>query len=468
MTENSVVISISINGAKREIIIERELELEELERCIGKVLQKIGNYLLQAGIEELDLRIRQTIPGNWENVGTESRRVLSSLGRVSYQRRIYLDEQGRRRKPVDEILGVQPYGRDSQYMREMGAYLACTGTYRRAASQLSWLVQSQVSHSTIQRMVWQVGNRIADGEKAEREQVFGFGKQIESGRVKAPVLYGESDGVWLHLQREGRKSVEVRVATLYSGKKMVGKDRFGLENKCVHTSIGENTQAWQESLLKKAHQYYDLETTQILITGGDGNAWVRHSFERFEVKQEFVLDRFHLYRAASRAIPDRHYARELVGELRQSGFSAVNSRLKQMIDLATGKRKEKLIEFYKYIYHHQDGLLNLEQRGLHGNYACLGTIEGNVDKLVVQRMKGRGCCWKLSGARAMLAICQYKNEIGQHVFEYKPIDSPHKTLPENGKHPVVGTLPHASIPALSGPHQNRPWAIELKRYIYHQ
>jgi hypothetical protein len=54
MTENSVAISISINGAKREIIFERKLELEELERSIGMVLQKIGCCLFQVGIEELD------------------------------------------------------------------------------------------------------------------------------------------------------------------------------------------------------------------------------------------------------------------------------------------------------------------------------------------------------------------------------------------------------------------------------
>lgn len=82
---------------------------------------------------------------------------------------------------------------------------------------------------------------------------------------------------------------------------MVGKKCFGLENKCIHTSIGENTQAWQESLLQKAYQYYDLATTRILITGGDGNQWVRNSFARFGIKQEFVLDRFHLSRGGRAA-----------------------------------------------------------------------------------------------------------------------------------------------------------------------
>jgi hypothetical protein len=466
MTENTVLISISIKGFQKTLVYQRCIKLQELESTIGQVIQEVGNGLLEAGIDELDGRLNHLVPASWQNVGTERRVVLTSLGKIHYLRHIYMDKKGNRRKPVDEILGVKSYERDSLHVREMGAYAACTGTYRQAASQLSWLIKEKISHSTIQRMVWQVGNQIADGEKAERERVFGKGGQIKPGRVKAPVLYGESDGVWLHLQRESRKSTEVRVATLYSGKKQVGKKRFGLIDKCIHTSIGENTQDWQEGLLQKAHQYYDLETTQILITGGDGNAWVRNSFARFGIKQEFVLDRFHLCRAASRAIQDRTVAHEVVRELRQFGFSGVKAKLGQMIDQSTGKRKERLFDFYQYVFHHQDGLLDLEQRSLPGKYFSLGTIEGNVDKLVVQRMKGRGCCWKLAGARAMLSICQYRDEIRQHAFAYRPFSLLEKPVPKTHGNLVAGTLPQASMPIFSGPHQNKPWVIALKRYVY--
>jgi len=293
MTEKTVVISIIIKAFEKEIEYQREVQLEEMEGEIGEIVQGIGQEVLRVGIEAMDKRISKEVPKGWRNVGTEERGMLSSLGAIRYKRRIYMDETGIRRKPIDEVLGVERYGRDSQTVREMGAYLACEGTYRRAASQLSWLVKAAVSHSTIQRMVWQVGKRIADGEDAERERVFGIGERIEKGKVKVPVLYGESDGVWLHLQREGKKSVEVRVATLYSGKKLIGKKRYGLENKCVVTSIDETSAAWHEHLLWKAHRYYDLETAQLLITGGDGNQWVRRSFDRFEIKQKFVLDRFH-------------------------------------------------------------------------------------------------------------------------------------------------------------------------------
>jgi hypothetical protein len=106
--------------------------------------------------------------------------------------------------------------------------------------------------------------------------------------------------------------------------------------------------------------------TKLLITGGDGNQWVRRTFQRFELLQEFVLDRFHLSRAARRAIADRVTAQEIVHRLRQQGFAAVDQEVSQRIEQASGKRKEKLKQFYQYIYCQQDVLQDLSQRGYPG------------------------------------------------------------------------------------------------------
>jgi len=36
--------------------------------------------------------------------------MISSVGEMRYKRRIYLDEQKHRRKPVDELLGLEEKG----------------------------------------------------------------------------------------------------------------------------------------------------------------------------------------------------------------------------------------------------------------------------------------------------------------------------------------------------------------------
>jgi hypothetical protein len=469
MTDKPVELSITVKVYGEVIEYRRKIAIAELETGISQVVQEIGTKVLVAGLEGWDQELRKEVPAGWQNVGTEDRSIMSSLGRIRYQRRIYKDEKGVRRKPVDEALGVERYDRDSQRVRQMGAYLACEGTYRRAANQMSWLMKTKVSHSTIQRMVWQVGNRMADGEEAERRRVFEGGKAIPKGTVKAEVLYGESDGVWLHLQREKRRSVEVRVATMYSGKKPVGKKRYRLADKCNIAALGLSGEAWQEQVLKTAHRYYDLEQTRLLITGGDGNQWVRRTFQRFELPQEFVLDRFHLSRAARRAIGGRVAAQEMVRKLRQQGFAAVCQELRHRIDQASGKRKDKLKQFYQYIYNQQDGLLDLTQRGYSNELGSLGAIEGNVDKLVIHRMKGRGCCWKLQGARAMLALCQHKETLKHLAFHYLPLETPEK--PNRRKGLALDRLDrseylYAHMPIFDGPDQDKPWVEELYRYVH--
>ena len=404
MTDEAVNISITIKVEDVVMEIEKKVPIQALEDSINSLTLGLGQQVLQGVMGVLDDRLAERVPCEWRNVGREARWIVSSLGAIRYKRRVYRDEQGRRRKPVDELLGLRRYGRMSGRVQEMGASLAS-------------------SQSAVQRMVWGVGNRIADGEEAQRQRLFEGGEELEGGKVSAGVLYGESDGVWVHLQREKKRSTEVRVAILSTGRKQVGKDRFRLENKACVTAMGVNSEQWQEQILREAHLAYDLSRTQILICGGDGNQWVRHSFDRLELPGQFVLDRFHLHRAARRAYQDRGQARRVVTRLRQEGFEAVAPELKQHIQQAEGQRQKLLVDFYQYLHNNQDGLLDLEYRACPFP-ACLGAIEGNVDKLVVHRMKGRGCSWRLPGVRAMLALCRNADQLRSYAYRYIPLQTP--------------------------------------------
>ena len=466
MTENSVQISITINVAEEELQYKKEVRLTELEEVVQNLTTEMGQQVIEASIKAIDDRMVLEVPATWRNVGTEARWIISSVGAVKYRRRIYLDEDKRRRKPVDELLGIERYSRMSGRVQEMGSYLASEGTYRRAANQISWLVKSHVSQSAIQRMVWTVGNRIVDGEEAERKRVFEAGAGIAAGQIEAPVLYGESDGVWVHLQREAQRSTEVRVAILSNGKKQIGKDRYRLENKCCMTAIGLSSEAWQEQILRTAHQVYHLENTRLLVTGGDGNQWVRHTFDRIDIQQEFVLDYFHLKRAAYRAIKDKDQANEFVKTLRSRGFGSVCAALSTRMDQAEGKRKQQLEEFYRYLHNNRDALLDLEHRGI-SLPACLGAVEGNVDKLVVRRMKGRGCSWRLQGLRAMLALCRHHDQLGQHAYRYLPLLSVDKVQHRNcSLQEDYSEVINKPMPVFSGPSQSKPWVVSLFRYTH--
>lgn len=463
MTENIVAISIVIKVGKRDIKTQKNIKAEDMEEKAQEIGIEVSQEILKDGIQELDRQIAQEVPKSWHNVGTEGRWITSSVGEIHYTRRIYLDEHQHRWKPVDEILGLEPKGRMSRRVREMGSYLASEGTYRRAASELSWLLKTPVSHSAVQRMVWQTGERIQAGEEAERRRVFEGGEELKGGKVIAPVLYGESDGVWVHLQREKSRSAEVRVAIMSSGRKRIGKDRYRLEKKCCLTAVGVNSEEWQEQILQTAYLQYDLSQTKLLISGGDGNQWVRHSFDRLGVRQEFILDQFHLKRAAQRAFHDREKANRVVNILRTRGFAEAQDSLQCCMEQTEGKQREQMKDFYKYIQNNQDVLLDLEHRGC-DSPALLGAIEGNVDKLVVHRMKSHGCCWRIRGLQSMLALCRHKEELSLHAYQYLPVSittSPHRffAMIEQDYSEVI----RKSMPIFTGPDQDKLWV----RHLYH-
>ncbi|MHC1784117.1 MAG: UPF0236 family transposase-like protein [Anaerolineaceae bacterium] len=106
----------------------------------------------------------------------------------------------------------------------------------------------------------------------------------EAGQIDVPVLYGESDGVWISMQCEAQKKVEVRVAILSNRKKQISTNRYRLENKATMTAVGMSLEAWQEHVLQTAHQVYRLENTKLLMTSGDGNRWVRYTFNRLGIR----------------------------------------------------------------------------------------------------------------------------------------------------------------------------------------
>jgi len=146
MTEKTVDISITIRVSERETKIERRAKIEGLEETIQGITIEAGQQTLGMMIQEIDDRIAKRVPKGWRNAGTEERWIVSSVGTMRYKRRVYLDEKKQRHKPVDEILGIERYGRVSERVQEMGASLASKETYRLAADQLSWLIKTPISH----------------------------------------------------------------------------------------------------------------------------------------------------------------------------------------------------------------------------------------------------------------------------------------------------------------------------------
>jgi hypothetical protein len=460
MTVGTVSISITINTGHSTRHIEKEIKINELEQAFEHLDQKMTGEVYTAVLEAMDDEIRYQVPDTWQNVGREPRSIVLAHGWVTFYRRIYLDEHGQRVKPLDVILGIAAYARNSLKVQEMGSVLASQTTYRQGAKSLSFMLKTDISPSSIMRMVWHTGQRIMEQEEAFRSDV--------PGKISAPVLYGESDGVWLHLQHEKERRKEVRVATVYTGKKPIGKDRYEAINKLVFTQLGGNTREWQIHLRELIDHTYRLSDTQLLVAGGDGNLWVRQSFDLLNLPQTFLLDRFHVVRALRRSFGRDLVIKDVKKKLFSEGFEAISGDLSACILKVRGKKKENMQDTYQYLQNHQDALIDLDKRGLPDIAFCkFGTIKGVVDKSVVHRMKGRGCSWRIPGAQFMLAVLRHLHELIDHSFQYPLIPPTGNYI--NQVKTAAGQLTYqpmsGSISLFHGGDQSKPWVQLLKHKL---
>ncbi len=472
MTASTVKIIIAAEIEDRKVELgSMELKIDKkLDESIYQGMQSAGRTLYGELLQAVDDGIREVVPETWENTGREKRQMITCLGTVQFKRRVYQDETGKRRKLLDEIVGLEKYSRYSLSVMQKGCFLASELAYREAGDVLGWLIGDYISHSAIGRMVREVGERYQAEDESQREQIFEGAEGIEAGEIPAKVLYGESDGVWISLQREEKQKTEVRVGILYTGKKAVGVGRKALENKVSVTKIVKNSQEWQETLLKTAYAHYDLSNTKQMMVGGDGNRWVRQSFDMLGLPTEFILDRYHLYREARRAFGFTRQTENWIRQICEEGLEAVMPEMLQSMSQASPKVAQRMRKFLQYLINNRDGLLDPDCRAhLKTKVSNLGAIEGNVDKLVVRRLKGRGRSWRIEGAKAMLAVCRHKNALKQNAF--KPFQKLEKGEKKKYRTKYVrddGDWLQAGVPSLHLCHSNRPWARVLKNFIHPQ
>jgi hypothetical protein len=430
-------------------------------------MQRCGQKLQKKMLEVVDERLQRTEARDWENKGRKARQIVTCNGWVNYKRRIYKDQEGNWRKPLDEMLKLKPKEHYTLNVKEKAGYLVSELAYRESASVLDWLIGTAISHTTTGRLMKQVGQALDAEDEEKLERVFEHGEELEAGKQKAEVLYGESDGVWISLQGEARKKTEVRVGILYTGKQVIAEGRNRLENKVAVTKIVKNSQEWQETMLKTAYEHYDLDSTTQLIVGGDGAKWVRQSFDLLGLPSEFVLDRYHLYRNARQAYGFTAQTGNWIHQITQEGLEAALPDMLEAMSSATPAKAKKMRQFVQYLIKNRDGLLDPDCRAhLQPGVHRLGAIEGNVDKLVVRRLKGRGRSWSLEGAKAMLAVCRHKDKLKQRAF--KPFEkSPAKKHRKDKKAKYdKGEWLQAGVPSLYSSHQNRPWARILRDRIH--
>lgn len=316
-------ISVEIETGERKSIQAR-IRADSFEDDIKQMCQEVIEVTGQEVLAGYEAKLKGGV-----SIRTGARRYQFQGFSISYRRRSYRMPDGRISTPLDEVLGFEKYQRRSGKAKEQICALASSVSYRKAVQINGYINQKLVSASTVCRVVREVGQRI-EAQEAQFEAE-------AAGKVNAPSLCCEADGVWISLQKAKKRKAEVRVVIAYTGKKYISKDRRKLLNKVCLTGVDVPSQQWQERIREKLYASYDLEKSKKLFVGGDGSEWVGHSFDLVGIKQVTrVLDPFHVKRAIRLAFGSALDTQKVISQLYEQGFDAVE---KVLLDTVPGETK---------------------------------------------------------------------------------------------------------------------------------
>ena len=237
---------------------------------------------------------------------------------------------------------------------------------------------------------------------------------MESGTIIGeeitPILFEEMDGVYISMQgkaRPGKKrSREMKVSVAYKGWEKDGKANTRLVGKIMTAGMEPATEflAIREAMLQKK---YNTDEIEIRILNGDGGSWIKDPYEPETI---FQLDRFHIYQAIIRKIPDKKAQkaiRELLDEDKIEECFAYIEAYATSVESpdATDKGSKKATELLEYLAANRKGLIPYQRRGLNLPkeqpgivYKNLGTQENHNCSVITQRMKHRRMSWSIAGA----------------------------------------------------------------------
>ena len=409
----SISITVEIAGRSKDVIHE-EIHPDQIGDNLKKVTDQVFRSAGTGVITYLDEYIRIHEAKGLKVLGTETREFTTIAGKLSYTRRIYRSKEGKRIKPVDELLGLEKYARRDKKLQEMNCALAGRSNYRETAAISTMITQKYISPASISRDVKRVGLRLAESDKNFYTE--------EKGTVRSNVLYGESDGIFVRLQKdkEGKKAAEIRAAVTYTGKKWLSGNRRKLTDKMILTAMDVSSLQWQEMVRNHMFAKYDLSNVKLMAVGGDGGSWVGSSFNLCGIKHiEHILDPFHIKRAIRTAFSDALELSPVYDSLFHDGFSAIADTLRPLTKKGRPSIRSARLNCLRYLQNHQDEILPLSERNLpFDRLYSLGCMESNIGKAIALRMKTRGCSWSRSGAQAMSAILCHLPDLFDHSFHY--------------------------------------------------
>ncbi len=450
-------------------LIEECKSFEDMEVAVFEFMSRLCRDLLRKALETLDLRLSQGRGAGLRLVGKRERTITTRFGDVTFERRLYQEkETGAYHFLLDEATGLPKREGLSSSVIKLALLLAVQMPFRRAVAILRAVLPQAISVTALQKRVWRFGERVEQAEAEKQEATFGDGEVPEMGKERISRLFVEGDGVLVALQRENRRRGEVKVGIGYAGWKRVSQDRYELKGKIAHAGVEEPAVFWERYWLEAAKRY-DLSHLKDVVLNGDGANWVREG--AMGIPGAIQLDRFHLLRALKQTFCEEgEWASTIYQEATRGNWEGVEILMDSFLskeDLAP-ERRQAVEAIHRYLMNNKEGLCDWRLRVEHQpEDRGLGAMEGNVDKLIAVRTKRRGMSWRLKGLHCMAKLlqCFHGGEIELYAYPRRHSHTQLRQQREPRSRDRITQTSRAfgvQLPALAGPHANRPWVRLLR------
>ena len=347
-------------------------------------------------IERFDDELRRNVDSLWKIEKRIKRTVVCLFGKITFKRTLFIDEYGRRRYLLDEILGIN---KNTLFSSDAYIWLvnrAAIVSYGQCVKDFYDLSRCNVSKMTIRRMVLN-----------QAELIKKYGYKNDDILVSQEDLCIESDGIFIAMQSEHRRkktikrflyeqsrnkrSFEIKVGCVYAGKTIVGNTvkREGLS---LVASIGNNCEFW-DNVSNAICAEYDPEDIKRLWVASDGAKWCKnHILDEAIYKGATVnqsLDMFHVMQAIWRTFSEGDIQDWLVGLVIRRRPEALIKALGRILPQTHKNKRQKIRQLMKY------KKSNVELLKAKFN---LGTIKATNAYVWAKRMKRFGCAWSKKGA----------------------------------------------------------------------
>lgn len=396
---NRIIQIIIENKDFLEKSLERSVKANEISifsKDLRQVFDEAGRKTLVGILEGIDTTLFESKrrKQEYETKDLRKRTVLTDYGNIEYYRRYYRNKKTKEYVYLaDEKMGIEKNERIMKDVESNIIEIAHDISYLKTGKRV--VGNEEISATTVMHKVRK------EELKVETEE--------EKKQIKRLYIEADED----HVSERGNKIGMPKLIYIHEGNYKKGK-RNMLKNIHYIGCLGKKSEDLWLEVAEYIDKKYDVKNIEKVYIGGDGAAWIKEGLNWIE-KSEFVLDRFHLLKYINQATVEfPQYRDKLWYNINIYDPISVENIFKEIINKTEDeKRKEKVIDSYKYVMKQWKGIEIYETDG---KYLKGCSAEGHISHVYADRMSSRPRTWSDDGIDKMSRLRTFVSNGGK-IYE---------------------------------------------------